>query len=143
MHLEINNPRRLKVDTKRIEQMISRAQEKFSLSDMFQITVSFVSRAEMQRLNTLHRGIPKETDVLSFSYREGVARDPGNIQEIGDIIICSDIAKDQAKIYQHSCAREVLFLCAHGLLHILGYSDDTEAEAEEMRKLAHELLALN
>jgi len=141
MHLEINNPRRLKVDRKRLEQMVSRAQEKFALSDMFQITVSFVSRSEIQRLNTLHRGIPKETDVLSFSYLEGAVYEPGDVQEIGDIIICSDVAKDQAKIHKHAFDEEVLFLCAHALLHLMGYFDDTEAEAEEMNKLAHELLA--
>jgi probable rRNA maturation factor len=141
MHLEINNPRRLKVDIKRMEQMINRAQEKFSLSGKFQITVSFVSRSEMQRLNTLHRGIHKETDVLSFSYLEGAVRETGEVQEIGDIIICSGVAKDQAKIHKHAFDEEVLFLCAHGLLHILGYADDTDEGAEEMHELSNELSA--
>ena len=47
---------------------------------------------------------------------------------LGDIIICSEITIQQAKEYEHSLEREICFLVAHSMLHLLGYDHMTKEE---------------
>ena len=51
---------------------------------------------------------------------------------IGDIIICVDIAREQAQEYNHSFDREIGFLAVHGFLHLLGYDHMNEEDEKEM-----------
>lgn len=141
MFLEINNPQNLRADEKRLNEILSRAREKFRLKDRFQVSVSIVPRSEILRLNSTQRGIEKETDVLSFSYILKEFPDHGGIVEIGDVVICAEVAKKQAIAHKHSFAEELAFLFAHGLLHIIGYNDETDQGVNEMNLLARDLLA--
>jgi len=89
-----------------------------------EVSVSFVSATEIQKLNHDYRGKDVETDVLSFpGFPGGLA--------LGDVVICLEVAKQQALEYNHSYERELSFLAVHGLLHLLGYDHETpQAEAE-------------
>ena len=62
------------------------------------------------------------------------------INSIGDVIICVDIAHDQAKEYEHSFDREIGFLAVHGFLHLLGYDHMTEEDEKEMFGKQDEIL---
>lgn len=89
-----------------------------------EVSIAFVSDAEMRRLNREYRGKNKTTDVLTF---------PGDRP---DIAISLDQARRQARAEGHSLATEVRYLVLHGVLHALGYdheTDDGEMNALEMR----------
>lgn len=114
--------------------------------------VRFVSPREIKKLNACHRDINKITDVLSFpmfdTKRKGSLikfeseRDPITKElEIGDIVICTRVAKAQAKKYKHSFEREVNFLALHGLLHLLGYDHMTPRDEKQMFTLAENILS--
>lgn len=60
---------------------------------------------------------------------------------LGDIVICWPTALQQARASGHSLAYELLFLFCHGLLHLLGYDDHTEAGYTAMVRLQEEILA--
>ncbi len=87
----------------------------------------------IQDLNRDFRHVDRVTDVLTFPAWEG--EDPlGGDGYLGDIMICYDRAKEQAKEYGHSLARELAFLTVHGVLHLLGYDHMTEPEEKVMRE---------
>ena len=79
----------------------------------------------IRSLNAQYRGQDKPTDVLSF------AQDDPNL--LGDIVISLPTAARQAEAAGWSLADEVALLAVHGLLHLLGYDDETEAGAWEMQ----------
>ena len=84
-----------------------------------------------------HRGIDKATDVLSFpmlEYDEDgeiLSEDVGfgDILLLGDIVLSLEHAQAQAEEYGHSFEREVGFLCAHSVLHLLGYDHEEDEES--------------
>ena len=104
-----------------------------------QISITFTDDEDIRMINKEHRGIDSPTDVLSFPMLEFDA--DGNISEdeceydgdrivLGDIVINMERAAKQAEEYGHSFLREVAFLTAHSMLHLLGYDhvDDEEGE---------------
>src|SRR5660397_22911 len=73
------------------------------------------------------------TDVMSFPMDEMRPGRDGEIPEpgiLGDIVLCPDVAAEQAREAGHSTVEELLLLTVHGILHLLGY-DHAEPEAEE------------
>ena len=116
------------------------------------VGVSFVSKAKIKKLNLARRGVNKVTDVLSFPMFE--TKKTATLQnfldeidpltkelEIGDIVICLQVAKKQAKAYGHSLKREINFLALHGFLHLLGYDHLNAKQEKQMFGLAEKILA--
>lgn len=102
-----------------------------------EISVSFVEKEEIRQINHQFRHIDRETDVLSFpllTFEEGEIAEKNEKGEIllGDIIISLEKAQEQAIEYGHSLHREIAFLTAHSMLHLLGYDHMTEEEEKEM-----------
>lgn len=107
-----------------------------------EISISFVDRDEIKALNHQYRGIDQETDVLSFPFTEPDQwpKDSDFPIALGDIIICTDVAHEQAETYGHSLERELGFLVVHGLLHLAGYDHMNPDEEEQMRQAQREIL---
>lgn len=98
-----------------------------------------VSDKKIRELNNLWRGFDKATDVLSFPMDTEVP--PVELPyELGEIIISMDTAKVQADDLGHSFERELAFLTVHGMLHVLGFDHETEAEEKEMFDRQREIL---
>lgn len=110
--------------------------EKFTLP--YEVSISFVTNAEIKSLNKQYRQIDKETDVLSFplwTWQEGENRTERNENGellLGDIVISIEKASSQAEAYGHSLKRELCFLTAHSMLHLLGYDHMDPSEEQEM-----------
>lgn len=106
--------------------------ENFSLDT--EISFSIVSNKEIREINKKYRNIDKETDVLSFpliDFENEEIPNKGTII-LGDIIISIEKTISQAKEYGHSITREIAFLTAHSMLHLLGYDHMTENEEKIM-----------
>ena len=101
-----------------------------------ELSVTFVDKDEIQNINKVYRDKDKVTDVISFALEEDEPDIDMNDLEIprvlGDIIICTDVAQEQAESYGHSFERELGFLALHGFLHLLGYDHMTEDDEKEM-----------
>ena len=97
-------------------------------------------------MNCQYRRIDSPTDVLSFSQRDGSITSsisscslPGP-EILGDVVISLDTAKRQALQHGFPLEDELALLAVHGILHLLGYDDETVEGSLEMR--SHERQAL-
>lgn len=101
-----------------------------------EISFSLVNNSEIRQINNQFRSIDRETDVLSFPLidftSEGLP-DFSCTNEVilGDIILSIDKTTSQAEEYGHSFERELGFLIAHSMLHLLGY-DHMDEESEKI-----------
>lgn len=102
-----------------------------------EISVTFVDNAQIKELNNQYRDKNIETDVLSFPMGENGVYDidvQTGAQILGDVVISMEKARDQAEIYGHSFQREVGYLTAHSVLHLLGYDHIEKLERVRMRE---------
>ena len=105
-----------------------------------EVSVTFVDDERIQELNKQYRNIDSSTDVLSFPLLdyEGESEEPffdELCHNLGDIVISLERAMAQANEFGHSFEREVAFLTAHSMLHLLGYDHETSEEDElDMRR---------
>jgi probable rRNA maturation factor len=88
------------------------------------ISIAFVDKKTIKRLNNTYRGKDYVTDVLSFILKEDGL--------LGEIVVSYDKAKEQAKEFKHSTRDEVVFLIVHGILHLFGYDHEVDSDAQKM-----------
>jgi rRNA maturation RNase YbeY len=105
-----------------------------------ELSVALVDDAEIAALNRRYRRKRGPTDVLSFSLLEGAAQEHRGAL-LGDVVIGLGVAAQQAKRLRHSLDDEILRLLIHGVLHLVGYDHEAEAEAEVMEARERELWA--
>jgi probable rRNA maturation factor len=128
-----------------MEELLNFAQKKLQMTEPCELSVTFVNNDRIQEINREYRGKDKPTDVISFALEElgegEIQITGGNMPRVlGDIIISTDKAREQAADYGHSVDRELGFLAVHGFLHLLGYDHETEAEEKEMFDLQRRIL---
>lgn len=102
-----------------------------------EVSLTFVDNEQIRVLNAQHRGKDSATDVLSFPQYQAL-KDEEEVDEelyLGDVVISLEKAMEQAEAFGHSVGRELCYLYAHSILHLLGYDHETDEEKEEMRKL--------
>ena len=104
-------------------------------TDRCSVSVSFAMKDEIQELNKNYRGVDKVTDVLSFPQYQSLEELPqeGDIL-LGDVVLCIEVAMEQAKEYGHSQERELIYLFTHSILHLLGYDHMNDDEKKVMRE---------
>lgn len=95
-----------------------------------EVSLSFVDNKEIKELNKTYRNIDESTDVLSFPMEEDILVP---MPLLGDIIISVEKAKEQALEFGHSLTREISYLVAHSMFHLMGYDHMEQDEKSEMR----------
>ncbi|HEY7481932.1 MAG TPA: rRNA maturation RNase YbeY [Gemmatimonadales bacterium] len=78
------------------------------------VSITFLGRDAMRRLNATHKGRNAATDVLSFAMTDGAGR------AVGDVYICPWVAAREAKARGVPLREELIRLVVHGTLHALG-----------------------
>ena len=144
MDVLFENNTKEEVNYKLIENVISEALKYEGVSDNTEISVTIVDNEEIRKINNKYRNIDRATDVLSFPLidfdNEDLPNDGSKIY-LGDIIISIERAKEQANEYSHSLDREVGFLNAHSMLHLLGYDHMVPEEEKVMFAKQEEILS--
>ena len=95
--------------------------------DSAEISVSFVDNEQIREMNRQYRNKDSATDVLSFPMGENGQYDINHetgAKILGDIVLSMPKAVEQAQTYGHSLEREVGYLTAHSMLHLLGYDHE-------------------
>ncbi len=106
-----------------------------------ELSVSFVSKDEIQSLNLDYRQKDSYTDVLSFPLLElDEIKDSQTPILLGDVVICPDVAKVQAENIGNSFKDEVDYLFIHSIFHLLGFDHIDEDDKVKMREKEKEAL---
>ena len=106
-----------------------------------ELSILLCGDERIHELNRDYRGKDRPTDVLAFAMSEGEGGELAG-EVLGDVVISLETARRQALVRHVSIVDEVTMLLAHGLLHLLGFDHQTEAEASEMEALETRVLAM-
>lgn len=135
-----------------VEKVVNAAMDYEGCEEDYEISISLVGNEEIQSLNKAYRDIDMPTDVLSFPMLDFEDESEDEIEDdledledadveieyveeelaLGDIVISTEKVKEQAEEYGHSVERELAFLLVHGMLHLLGYDHENEADEKVM-----------
>jgi probable rRNA maturation factor len=126
-----------------------RAQAEFMLGELrlhpqVELVVTLVGEEEIAALHEQWLDEPGPTDVLSFPMDELRIPGPGQPATpgvLGDIVICPQVAAQQARAAGVTVERELTLLLTHGILHLLGFDHATPEEHAEMFGRQDELIA--
>lgn len=111
----------------------------------YELSLRLTTDAEIQTLNANYRQKDQPTDVLAFAALEVDFPNPNAKFEplyLGDLVISVDTATKQAEQQKHTLTRELAWLAAHGLLHLLGWDHPDDESLEEMLAQQENLLQL-
>ena len=109
--------------------------------EMVELSIAVVDLAEMTELNERYRGKDGPTDVLSFECDDLCAVvEPDDPLMLGDVVIAPEVAEAQAAQYGHTVEEELNLLLVHGILHLLGYDHEDDADATAMQARERSLL---
>jgi probable rRNA maturation factor len=100
------------------------------------VDVLVVNDAAIKRLNRLHRGVDRRTDVLAYPLEA-----PGPSPLVGQIVISADTARRQARRVGVPLTTELDLLVTHGVLHLIGYDDRDPIEARLMHERERDILS--
>jgi probable rRNA maturation factor len=152
--IEIANESGVDVDEADLAALARYVLDDLHMHPLAELSVLLVDRATMSDLHERWMGEPGPTDVLAFPMDELRPPPPGSGRGdqggggdpdeepglLGDVVLCPEVAADQAAQARHELRDELELLCAHGILHLLGYDHAEPAEKATMFGLQDELL---
>jgi probable rRNA maturation factor len=130
-----NRQRRVRVSTPRLRATAEAALRALGRADLH-VDVTVVDDPAIRRLNARYLRRRTTTDVLAFDLEA-----PGPSRLMGEVIVCADTARRQARRVGVSVALELDLLVVHGLLHLAGWDDHEPQEARLMHEREREILA--
>ena len=145
------------IDLERWQTLARRVLEAEGVRGGTELSVFFVSSADIAELNTEHMGVRGPTDVLSFPIdggavvevdKGGGSRGPDRPEPdrsdlpvlLGDVVICPQVAQEQAPTHAGTLDDELALLVVHGVLHVLGWDHRTDQEKIDMWQRQRDLL---
>ena len=143
MSIEISNESAVEVDTNRVLELASFVRQELKLHPMVDVGIIFVDEEPMTELHIKWMEEPGPTDVLSFpmdELRPGSDEVPSAEGVLGDIVVCPQVADQQALQAGHPIINEILLLITHGMLHLVGFDHAEPDEEAEMFGLQKSLL---
>ena len=103
-----------------------------SQAQRLSVCIRFVDPAESRALNESYRGRDYPTNVLSFTTN---MLDEARCLDLGDLVICGMCLVDEAADQGKTISDHFLHLVLHGILHLIGYDHEIEADAVTMESL--------
>ena len=124
--------------------------DRLGVSPLAELSMLLVGSKVMADLHQRWMDLPGPTDVMAFPMNEaeegGVLAGgrpdspPGGPELLGDIVLCPEVAMEQARAAGHSVVSELQLLTVHGVLHLLGYDHAEPAQEREMLALQDRIL---
>lgn len=157
MSIDVLNESGFAVDEHALMRVARHVLDRMGVSPLAELAISLKDVEEMTRLHVQYMSEPGPTDVLAFPMDEldlrgsrgvshGARHDRDDVDDptptmLGDVVLCPVVAERQAQEAGHSTEDELHLLCAHGVLHLLGFDHGDAEEHAEMFGLQGELLS--
>lgn len=132
--------RRLPLPEIRVRALVESVLASEGITDAM-VSVAFIGRTAITRMNSRYLKHQGPTDVIAF----GMGRETPSMPAVGDIYICPEVAKRNARRHGVSTSEELARLVVHGTLHVAGHDhpDDESRVRSPMWKKQEEILALH
>ena len=143
MSIEINNESAIPVDEAAILRLAAFALDTMHVHADAELAIVLVDEGAMEQLHVQWMDEPGPTDVLSFpmdELRPGTEEQETPPGLLGDIVLCPQVAREQAETAGHSTLDELLLLTTHGVLHLLGFDHAEPDEEKEMFGIQRDIL---
>ena len=114
---------------RKIGKVILRKERKQNLD----LSLVFLKELKMQELNRVYRGKNKPTNVLSFQEEE---------LGLGELVLCPAVIRKDAKKYGITFKAELIRIFIHGMMHLLGYDHEKDADFKRMSQKEEKYLLL-
>jgi probable rRNA maturation factor len=142
--IEINNESGVAVDELAITAVARHVLDDLGVNPLAELSILVVDTAAMATLHKQWMDLDGPTDVMAFPMdtledKPGMDAEPGPAL-LGDVILCPEIARQQAAAAGHSTDAELYLLTTHGVLHLLGYDHDEPESEREMFELQARLV---
>jgi probable rRNA maturation factor len=147
-----------------LDDTVLRTLHEVGIAEQVMLTLLITDDEGIRDMNKQYRDQNKPTDILSFPLPgkplveapaellwqpkagdEAEIHDfvtpPGMVMNLGDIMMSWPTLVRQANEAGHSAQRELLYLLCHGILHLVGYDDQTEAGYQEMLRIQQYILS--
>lgn len=143
MAVEINNESGVPVDEASLQRLALHAFDHLNVHRDAELAIVLVDEAAIEQLHVQWMDEPGPTDVLSFpmdELRPGSDDEPTPPGLLGDIVLCPQVAIQQAEAAGHSTQDELLLLTTHGILHLLGFDHAEPEDEKEMFGIQRDIL---
>jgi probable rRNA maturation factor len=144
--IEVSNESGVSLDESLLASVARYALDAMHVNPAAELSILAVTTEVMSELHERWMDEPGPTDVMSFPMdelaeesRRPDAPDMGPAL-LGDIVVCPEFAKEQARKAGHGLADELHLLTVHGVLHLLGYDHAEPEQEREMFGLQNKLL---
>jgi len=141
--IEVNNESGIPVDETEIVALSRHVLDRMRVHPRAELCVLLVDEQAMEKLHLQWMEEPGPTDVLSFpmdELRPGTEGDDPPEGLLGDVVLCPQVADEQARGAGHTRDEELLLLTTHGILHLLGYDHADPEQERQMFELQRKLL---
>jgi|KBSMisStandDraft_5_1062788.scaffolds.fasta_scaffold01378_13 probable rRNA maturation factor len=139
----LNKQKKVRLAARPFEEFLRKTKRELKIANS-EITIAFVSDAEIARWNEAYRQKKGPTDVLSFPAMSGLSHGPDTksngakaLEILGDIAIAPETARRFAKKNGRTLGNEIRVLMLHGVLHLMGY--DHESDHGQMNRIEQKL----
>ena len=140
----VSNETSVQCDTQALAKLVTLLFTELRIHPDVELGIRLIDAAEMSELHLQWMDEPGPTDVLSFPMDELRSAPIGVAPEIGllgDIVLCPQVAQEQAAEFSRNLDGELQFLTIHGVLHLIGYDHMTDDDHTEMFALQDKLLS--
>lgn len=122
------------VDKKKIHSLVNELSNELKYS-LINLEINFISSENIHQLNKTHLNHDYTTDIITFDYSDDF------VQLDGELFISVDDAKVNAKKFKVTLKEELARLVIHGILHLLGYDDQSTNDKKSMKRMENKLLS--
>jgi probable rRNA maturation factor len=151
--IEVNNESNVEVDEVALTALGRYVLDALGINPLAELSVVLLDAPGMAALHEQWLDLPGPTDVMAFpmdggdspldppEFRGPPGAEPDqHVALLGDVVLCPEVAATQARTAGHGTESELLLLCTHGILHLLGYDHATPDDEREMFTLQARLV---